>query len=240
MIIRRDEAFRTVCEFRTPKDTGLFSVGTGMFVSSPAGEDKAFGWIITASHVAIETNEKTEIVVATKEGKAEKLPLLLFGSITDWRHHRIADISAFQIHFTEKNEQFMSNRFFPFDHINIEKHPVSRDYELTSIGFPQGLGTEGSFSPFTFRSYASSGFVTLQRADTKTPSEFFCLENPSVGGYSGCPVFDLGYSTNGIMTTTKEKTWCHGFMHGTMSDQTGGKIALVTPAFYLPDIIDYI
>ena len=127
----------------------------------------------------------------------------------------------------------MENRFFPYDHINTTRNVVSRDFELTSIGFPRGLGTEGSFSPFTFRSYASSGFVTLPRADTGNLSDFFCLENPSVGGYSGCPVFDLGYSTNGLMTMTKEKTWCHGIMHGTMSDNTGGKIALVTPAFYL-------
>ena len=79
--------------------------------------------------------------------------------------------------------------------------------------------------------------MTLPRADTGNLSDFFCLENPSVGGYSGCPVFDLGYSTNGLMTMTKEKTWCHGIMHGTMSDNTGGKIALVTPAFYLKDIM---
>ena len=239
MILQRDEAFRAVCEIRTPKGPGIFSVGTGMFVSSPAGDGKVYGWIVTAAHVAKETNEKTEIVVATKDGKAEILPLILFGQLCDWRYHKVADISTFQIHFSANNEKFMANHFFPLDHIYTEKRPVSRDFELTSIGFPQGLGTEGSFSPFTFRSYASSGFVTLQRADTHTPSEFFCLENPSMGGYSGCPIFDLGYSTNGIMTTTKEKTWCHGFMHGTMSDQTGGKIALVTPAFYLLDIIDY-
>ena len=114
---------------------------------------------------------------------------------------------------------------------------VSRDYELTAIGFPNGLGISGSFSPLTFRSFASSGFVTLNRGDTNTPSEFFCLENPSVGGYSGCPVLDLGYFNNGAFTITKEKTWCHGIMHGTMIDNTGGKIALVTPAFYLNDLI---
>lgn len=78
----------------------------------------------------------------------------------------------------------------------------------------------------------------MSRADTKTLSDFFCLENPSVGGYSGCPVFDLGYSTNGVMQITKERTWCHGIMHGTMSDNTGGKIAMVTPAFYLRDLIE--
>ena len=60
--------------------------------------------------------------------------------------------------------KFMENRFFPYDHFNLEHTAVSRDFELTAIGFPHGLGTEGSFSPFTFRSYASSGFVMLMKA----------------------------------------------------------------------------
>ena len=181
--------------------------------------------------------DELNISLLTRDGKAEALPLNMFGPITNWKHHSIADVSAFQIKFSDINKKFMENRFFPYDHINITQNVVSRDFELTSIGFPQGLGTEGAFSPFTFRSYASSGFVTLPRADTGTMSDFFCLENPSVGGYSGCPIFDLGYSTNGVMSITKEKTWCHGIMHGTMSDNTGGKIALVTPAFYLKDIM---
>ena len=61
-----------------------------------------------------------------------------------------------------------------------------------------------------------------------------------MGGYSGCPVFDLGYSTNGVMEITKGKTICHGIMHGTMSDNTDGKIAMVTPSFYLKDLIDVV
>jgi hypothetical protein len=93
------------------------------------------------------------------------------------------------------------------------------------------------FSPLTYRSYASSSFITLNRADTQTPSEFFLLENPSVGGYSGCPVFDLGYMIVGAMTTTKDKTRCYGIMHGTISDNTGGKLAAVTPAFYLAQLL---
>ena len=238
MIIKRDEAFRAVCELRTPTDLNRFNIGTGMFVSSSAGENRKFGWIVTANHVAKETNDYTEIVIATKDGKAETIKLSILGPLNNWRHHHIADVSVFKIFFSEQNENFLCQRFIPFDHFNIEKNVVSRDFELTSIGFPHGLGVENSFSPFTFRSYASSGFVTLQRADTNTYSDFFCLENPSIGGYSGCPVFDLGYSSNGVMTTTKEKTICHGIMHGTISDNTGGKIAMVTPAFYLKDIID--
>ena len=236
MIIKRDEAFRVICEFRTPIGKG-FSVGTGIFVYAPTGNGGNYGWIVTASHVARETNSSTQIVIANDDGKAVILPLSLFGMLSGWKHHPVADISAFPICFNEKNIGLLQSRCFPLDHFNLDKRSVSRDYELTSIGFPNGLGTEGFFSPFSFRSYAASGFVTLPRADTKTPSAFFCLENPSVGGYSGCPVFDLGYETNGIMTTTKEQTWCHGIMHGTMSDSTGGKIALVTPAFYLADLI---
>ena len=237
MIIKRDSAFRVVCELLTPIDKVTMNVGTGIFVSSPAEKERIFGWIITASHVARETNENTTVVLANQDGQAPVLSLISFGPLSNWRHHTIADISAFQIVFGDMILPHMDNRCFPLDHFNLEKQPVSRDYELTSLGFPRGLGTEGSFSPFSFRSYASSGFVTLLRADTNTPSDFFCLENPSMGWYSGCPVFDLGYETNGIMTSSRGKTICHGIMHGTVSDETGGKIAMVTPAFYLKDII---
>jgi hypothetical protein len=93
------------------------------------------------------------------------------------------------------------------------------------------------FSPLTYRSYASSAFITMNRADTNTPCEFFMLENPSMGSYSGCPVFDLGYMIVGGMITTKEKIMCYGIMHGTVSDATGGKLAAVTPCHYLRDLL---
>lgn len=234
MILRRDEAFKAVCELRTPKENNKYSIGTGMFVSSPAGDNQVFGWIVTASHVAIETNNNTRLVVSTKDGTAAELELTKCGPLSNWRHHPTADISVFQIIFSEINKPFLLGHLFPLDHFHLDETAVSRDYELTAIGFPNGLGTEGLFSPFTFRSYASSGFVTLPRGDTKKNSTFFCLENPSVGGYSGCPVFDLGYATNGVITTTKEKTICYGIMHGTLSNE----IAMVTPAYFLNDLID--
>ena len=86
MILRRDDAFMAVCELRTPTGPGQFSIGTGMFVSSTAGEGKVYGWIVTATHVAKETTPNTQLVVSTKEGKAETLPLQLFGNIANWRH----------------------------------------------------------------------------------------------------------------------------------------------------------
>lgn len=102
-----------------------------------------------------------------------------------------------------------------------------------------GTALTGSahFSPFTFRSFPSSNILTLNRADTNTPCEFYCLENPSMGGYSGGPVFDLGYLKTPLMQQNYGSTLIKGFVHGTMSDNTGGKIALITPAKYLLDLL---
>jgi len=239
MILKRDNVFSVVCEIKTPKEDKSNDVGTGIFVTSPTGDGHVFLWLVTANHVAKETNEQTIVVVSTKDGFAQQLPLKLFGPLSSWRHHPFADISAFFIQLDDFNIQFLNGRtFLPMDHFNLKQESVSRDFELTCFGFPKGLGTEGLFSPFTFRSFASSGFFRYHRFDTKQECIFFCLENPSVGGYSGGPIFDLGYSTNGVSEVKKEKTLCHGIMHGTMIDDTGGKIAMVTPAFYLKDIIE--
>ena len=115
--------------------------------------------------------------------------------------------------------------------------PSLRDVELTVVGFPSGLGIQGRFSPLTFRSYAASSFMTMPRADTQNPSDFFCLEQPSMGGYSGGPVLDLGYRIMGAIETTDSDTKIKGVVHGTLSDATGGKLALVTPTYYLRDIV---
>ena len=232
MILRRDETFRVVFSLRTPAQGGLEKVGTGIFV---AKENELF--LVTANHVAIDCNVNTSLVISDNTGNATVLNLLDFNPKLQWIHHPIADLSAMPIIVSEKNHAHLASRFFPYDHFNLQPTAVSRDYELTSVGFPYGMGAQGKFSPLTYRSYASSSFVSFNRFDTKTPSEFFLLENPSVGGYSGGPIFDLAYMVVGGMTTTKDKTICYGLMHGTLSDETGGKLAAVTPSHYLTQII---
>ncbi len=232
MILTRDQSFRVVCNFRTPI-TGGETVGTGIFMTT---NDNRI-WLITATHVAKVTTKQTYIVVCDDFSNCISIPLVELNPNLTWMHHTIADLSVLPIIVSGKNITYLKNRCMPYNHFNLSVSSVSRDCELTSVGFPNGLGSVGKFCPLTFRSYASSALLTLERADTRTPSDFFCLENPSVGGYSGCPVFDLGYMVVGSMTTTKEKTICYGIMHGTMSDNTGGKIALVTPTYYLKDII---
>jgi hypothetical protein len=230
MIIKRDEAFKVVCNIRT-RINNQDVVGTGIFVSKG---QKAF--LITATHVAASTNASSYIIYCDSSNNpiTRNLSHLNFG--LSWKNHSTADLSVLEIEVA-KNLDLLDKRCFPFDHIEGKESFLSRDIEITCVGFPNGLGVSGRFSPFTFRSYISSGIITLNRADTKTPSDFFCLESPSIGGYSGGPVFDLGYQVTGAMTTTKDKTRLLGIMHGTISDNTGGKIAAVTPAKYILEII---
>lgn len=233
MILTRDETFKVVCNLRTAVAPNQHSVGTGMFVVR-GGVDP---FLVTATHVAVSCNQVTQLVLSDASGNATSLRLLDFNTNLAWQHHPVADISILPIVPTQVIAQHLQGRFLGYDHFHLDHTPVSRDFELTSVGFPNGLGAQGMFSPLTYRSYASSAFITFNRADTQTPSEFFLLENPSVGGYSGCPVFDLGYMIVGAMTTAKEKTVCYGIMHGTVSDATGGKLAAVTPAYYLRDLL---
>ena len=231
MIILRDRLFNVVCSILTPTSDGKTSVGTGSFIVK---DNKIY--LLTADHVAKTTGTNTVLAFGNNQSKCIVLQLSALLRGNTWKTHPIADMAVIELNITGHAALFQ-DRCFPYDHINDSNTPASRDDELTVIGFPHGLGVQGKFSPLTFRSYASSAFLTLPRADTKTPSDFFCLENPSVGGYSGGPVFDMGYEKMGTMMATKEKTILHGIVHGTMSDETGGKIAMITPMFYVKDLI---
>ncbi len=228
MLLTRDETFRVVFNVRTPCDGGE-KVGSGIFVAKSDSE----GYLLTAAHVAKDCDSSTMIVISDASGKAHSISLQKFNSTMSWRIHPVADIACLEVKPSADIVSILAGRFFPFSQFHAQATSVSRDDELTAVGFPHGLGATGLFSPLTYRSFASSSLITLPRFDNQKPADFFLLENPSVGGYSGCPVFDLGYRIVGAMTTNTGRTTCFGIMHGTISDETGGKLAAVTPSHYL-------
>lgn len=231
--LTRDQTFQVVLNLRTAVGGARLEVGTGIFIV----KDERIPYILTATHVAKSCAQNTEIVISDANGNSHSIPLIKLNSALSWVHHPIADVSVLPLIIDTSVAPLLQGRFFPLDQVNMSGTTPSRDAYLTCVGFPNGLGASGKFSPFTFRSHASSSLITLVRADTNTPADFFTLENPSVGGYSGGPVFDLGYIIVGAMTTTTGPTTCHGIMHGTISDNTGGKIAAVTPCSYVKDIV---
>lgn len=231
MEITRDDMFRIVCMIYTPS-TG--KVGTGNFI---VNNDDCY--IVTAEHV--KNNVMADTIIVFGEANSTNHTVLL-SDITSgvWRIHATADLAAIQLDHSKLNHRFQ-NRFLPMSQVLSSQETLSRDVELTVAGFPSGLGVNitGShkFSPLTFRTYLSSSYISMARADNGKLCDFVCLENPSMGGYSGGPVFDLGYLKTPLMLQHYGETKLLAFVHGTMSDKTGGKIALVTPGYYLQDII---
>jgi hypothetical protein len=232
-IIPIEQISRMVVNLREATANGE-KVGTGILVLH---KDRPF--ILTAQHVANDTSINGTIVIKGAGDLPISIPIrsLVPNQALKWVAHHEADLAAFEIF--PQNDAVMSTlqeRFLPIDFFFNNKAAPNRNIHLTSIGFPLGLGVHGHFSPLMFESRASSGLLTLLRADTQSLQTFFALENPSVGGYSGCPVVDTSIYAAGSMVTTGGGTCFYGVMHGTISDNTGGKIAMVTPSFYVHEL----
>ncbi|HEX2787713.1 MAG TPA: trypsin-like peptidase domain-containing protein [Ignavibacteria bacterium] len=225
-----------VVNLRQTSTAGQVITGTGFLISH---NSKLY--LVTAEHVAKEMKIDCEFVV---KGTNDLPVLLSLEDLTqqknslDWKFHTIADIAVLEL--SPKREVLVTkllNRFLPSENISQNTSVVDRNTQLTIIGFPLGLGATGHFSPLTFRTYASSGLITLNRFDNSIPCTFFILENPGVSGYSGGPIIDVAIYINMGMEITGNATMVYGIMHGTIPDATGGKLAAVTPSYYLFDII---
>jgi len=229
MIFQRDHLSNVVCNIRIPLEDGKEETGTAIFI-----EKNMEPYLLTAAHIAKNINDKTYIILSDTKGTPTRILLnILLGGGT-FSTHTQADLAKVKIILNQDNTSYLQNRCFPYNQIDVSDNSISKDVELTAIGFPLGLGITGTkFSPLTFRTYVASPSITLPRFDNKTISDFIILELPSMGGYSGAPLFDLGYLISGAMTTRKEKTVLHGIIHGTISDPTGGKLAAITPCKYL-------
>lgn len=236
-MIKRDEAFKAVVKFSTPfveNGENKVRVGTGFFLL----KDENHLFLITANHVTKKFNENTIVSIAGKLSNVLNIPLNQLKTSNPIINHPSADVSAIEIDIATFNGLEANVVIYPMSIIVPEIiSAISRDEELTSIGFPNGLGVGTSFEPFSFRSYPASNIVrNVSGLDGGYVSDAFFLENASCGGYSGCPIIDLGYRVTGMMTQTSN-TYIYGIMHGTVSDNTGGKMAVVTPGYYILEII---
>ncbi len=228
MVFERDNLNSVVCNIRIP-DGKNEKIGTGVFISK--GSDC---YLLTASHVVTNINVNTYAVLSDNSQNPIRVDLSILLGGAAFVKHPIADLAYAKISLTTTNQDYMQNRCFPYDHIELSCTPISKDIELTSIGFPLGLGAVGpKFSPLSFRTFVSSPQITLPRFDNQVNCDFIILELPSIGGYSGGPLFDLGYIKSAAIEMTKEKTILYGIVHGTLSDVTGGKLAAITPLKYL-------
>lgn len=237
-MITRDNAFKSVVKLETPvlkNGRQEIIIGTGFFLGR---EDNNKIFLITADHVAKDFNDKTIVSMAGIANNISKILLRNLKNSSGIIKHSSADICVIGVERQALESIQPSVIIFSSNLINQSKiHNITRDEELTSIGFPKGLGISSLFQPLSFRSFPSSNIIRNIKYDNgQYSSDIFFLENPGCGGYSGCPVIDLGYRVTGAMSQTSD-TWIYGVMHGTLYDDTGGKMALVVPAYYLLELI---
>ena len=234
----RDELAPTVVLLCQAVSPGGQEVGTGNLITNGS---RLF--LVTAEHVAKKMKSSGGFIMSGLNDQPVSIRwsqvTKFHGDSIPWVFHEEADLAVLLMNPSQDLfEQHFQKRFVPLETYHAENSPPSRDTVLTSVGFPLGLGIGELISPLTFQSRASSGFLTLRRADNDQTSTFFVLENPSIGGYSGCAIYDLSVHKLRAVTTTGDGTMGYGFMHGTVSDDTGGKLALVTPSHYLHQLID--
>ena len=176
-------------------------IGTGFFVSH---ESKLF--LVTAEHVSKSIDISSVATIGTKDDRPFTFALseLAVGpSALEWFPHPEADIAVLRL-IVEKEfiEGHLQNRFLGSDLLAPRDPPPSRSIPYVVLGFPVGLGVRDSFSPLSRETKLSSGYVNLARGDTNSMTTFLVAQDPSVGGYSGAPLFDIGlsYSEPGNLT----------------------------------------
>ncbi|MGA6828306.1 S1 family peptidase [Nitrospira sp. NS4] len=221
-------------------------IGTGFFV---AAESPGLGiaeqpYLVTAAHVArFLTGNSTVTVRAAKDIPVSILlkELLSDGGKLAWQVHSESDVAVLRLKLDSKTLPLMQGRFLSVALLAPEEGAPQRERPVTVMGFPLALGTAGRFSPITSEAKPASGLLRLFSPDIKKEATFFVLDKPSIGGFSGGPVFQMPEpfaSSGGLVFPDKSApTTVVGLVHGTISDDTGGKLAAVVPSKFIRDTI---
>lgn len=193
-------------------------------------------YILTASHHAKELKSDAKVIFRLKGDKPGIFNLL---SITKdrsskWKHHPVADIAIIELDAKSNSiETILEDYAFPGELIYRGEDIPKRDADLTFLGYPIVDMEMEHFSPLIFTGYLSSGLITQPRADTQTKCNFFYLNVPSIEGCSGSGVY---FSVKKAMYIGGKTTLMIGIVHGTKGDSTGGKLAAITPSYYIFDL----
>ena len=109
---------------------------------------------------------------------------------------------------------------------------------MATIGFLLELGVKDKFFPIIKIAHPASGLFRHPRFDNNIEVSFFILDDPSVAGFSGAPVFKLTSVKVGVMASKQGAFEWVGIVHGIFNDPSGGKFAAILPAFYIAKTID--
>lgn len=217
------------------------SYGTGFLVTP----DNSTMVLVTAEHVTTVIKSGFHVIVRGENDTPVEMSSeeLTGAKSVTWITHGKEDVAVAILHPNKDIVTKLAGHFMPRNQISSDSNAPSRDRPLTTLGFPLSLGFAGHFSPISRESKPASGLITLPRFDTHAPAIFFLLGDPSIAGFSGAPLLLIPTpfsSSTGVMSFPIMGTpvLCVGIVHGTINDDTGGKMAAVTPSIYILETIE--
>lgn len=182
-------------------------------------------YLVTAKHVASVMTPDCEMAMSGDSGEAIYLRFpTSTGQPPDigWVNHSNANVSVCPLPVRSIEAlKAIQNRAFPFSSLVGGTNIISRDVNLTILGFPLGLGAQDKIIPFSRDTKIAHGW--LHDAN----GYYYLLQDPAVSGYSGGPLIEsseanLVNKPSGIGAASGGAR-CWGFVSGTVPDETGGK-----------------
>lgn len=215
---------------------GKSAVGTAFFLAS----EKTL-YLITAGHVAETLDPNSQVTVRASGDKPVSFALNdLTGQAGALKWHRSpeADLAILILQPRSGIEPHLQGHFAPLSLLTHQEIAPPRDAVLTVLGFPLALGVRESFSPISRETKAASGLLTIPQTGRTT--RYFLTQDPSIGGFSGAPLFDLkvpAWTSPRSLQIRGGGPQIVGVAVGTISDDTGGKLGVIVPAFYVSRIL---
>jgi len=210
---------------RRPRPKLARHVGSAFLVATETG-----GFLVTAAHVARRMDAETTVSCGGRGGRRTSLRLAdLIATRArrpSWVLHPRADVAVARI---PDPPPVLRGRFLAAELLATESVPP-RALQLLIVGFPLGLTSERRFAPMTKRAQVASGLVRFGTDET-APADFFLLDQPTMGGSSGGPVFiapQVQFDVAGRMSIVRPR--CVGLVSQTISDEAGGQFAAIVPA----------
>jgi len=229
-LINADELYNKVVLLSDIKGNVLHT-GTGFLLSS----DNQY-YLVTAKHVADSLKiETSEIFFRDSSQTAIGFKLNRFFAkqiVRDFNDQ--SDFFILKLEpFDTSSLEILKKSSLDINILVNDRKSIDRNIDVLVMGYP--IFDFDNFSPITFKSYFSSALLNIKIKDLPKPCLCYLLENPSMEGFSGGPVF-VGVKDRA--STKLSKTLIAGIVTGTTFDKTGGKFAIITPAFHLLDLVN--
>jgi S1-C subfamily serine protease len=201
-------------------------LGTGFLVASDAAV-----YVVTAAHVARRMDREARVSYTGRRGARTALALtdLLAAASPKqvWTFHRTADVAVARL----RPHPQLRGRCLPAELLAASASAPSGSLELVTVGFPLGLASERHFAPISKRARAASTVVRFRGEEMEQPADFFLLDQPVVGGYSGAPLFvapQTRVTEGGRLATVTAR--CVGLLSQTIALEGIGQFTAVVPS----------